>query len=83
MDQARAQAERDKAMAPRHVVPRVIAAVLAALVVSVVMLGFDSFLTAVQKVLEIQPAEPEPDPAEPMPAFAVPAPPAEPVPADD
>lgn len=71
MDRARAQAERDKVKPPRSVAPRVVAGVLAALVVLVVMSGFDAFLTTVQKVLEIQATEPVPDPSEPIPAFAV------------
>lgn len=71
MDRARAQAERDKEKPPRRVAPRLIAVVLASFVVTVVMLGFDAFLTSVQKVLEIQPAEPVPDPSEPIPAYAV------------
>lgn len=75
MDRARAQAERDKVKAPRRVAPRVIAGVLALFVVLVVMLGFDAFLTSVQKVLEIQATEPAPDPSEPIPAYVVPEPP--------
>ena len=75
MDRARASAERDKVRAPTRLAPRVVAAVLAVLVVFVVLLGFDVFLTAVQKVLEIQSAEPEPSPAEPIPAYVVPEPP--------
>lgn len=71
MDRARAQAERDKVKPPRRVAPRVIAGALALFVVLVVMLGFDAFLTSVQKVLEIQVTEPVPDPSAPIPAFAV------------
>lgn len=71
MDRARAQAERDKEKPPRRVTPRVIAGVLAVLVVLVVMSGFDAFLTSVQKVLEIQATEPVPDPSAPIPAYAV------------
>jgi len=71
MDRARAQAERDKVKPPRRVAPRVVAGVLAVLVVLVVMSGFDAFLTTVQKVLEIQATEPVPDPSEPIPAYAV------------
>lgn len=71
MDRARAQAERDMEKPPRRVAPRVIAVVLALFVVTVVMLGFDAFLTSVQKVLEIQATEPVPDPSEPIAAYAV------------
>lgn len=71
MDRARAEAERDKVKPPGRVAPRVIAGVLALAVVLVVMLGFDAFLTSVQKVLEIQATEPVPDPSAPIPAFAV------------
>lgn len=71
MDRARAQAERDKEKPPRRMAPRVVAVVLALFVVTVVLLGFDAFLTSVQKVLEIQATEPVPDPSEPIAAYAV------------
>lgn len=71
MDRARAEAERDKEKPPRRLAPRVIAGVLAAVVVLVVMSGFDAFLTSVQKVLEIQAIEPVPDPSEPIAAYVV------------
>ena len=86
MDRARALAERDKVKPPRQLAPRIVAAGLAVLVVLVVMLGFDAFLTTVQKVLEMQatePVAPVPEPGEPMPAFAVEEPATQPDAADD
>ena len=74
MDRARAQAAGDRQKQPRPVVPRIVAGVLAVTVVFVVMMGFDAFLTMVQKVLEIQVTEPPPDPAAPIPAYVVPEP---------
>jgi len=77
MDRARAQAELDQVKPPKHVLPRVIAATLALGVVLFVMLGFNAFLTSVQKVLELEVTAPPPAPTEPMPAYAVAEPPAD------
>jgi hypothetical protein len=62
--------------------PRAVGLVLALVVVSAFMLGFDRFLAAVQRLLEM-PAEPVPSAEEPMPVYVVPEPPPrEPAPAD-
>jgi hypothetical protein len=71
MDRARAQAERDRAKAPRRVVPLVVAAIAAVALVAMVMLGFDAFLTSMQKFLDLPVTDPEPPATEPMPAFVV------------
>jgi len=77
MDRARAQAERDREKPPKHLLPRVIAATLALAVVLFVMLGFNAFLTSMQKVLGLEVTAPPPAPTEPMPAYAVAEPPAD------
>lgn len=77
MDRARAQAERDREKPPKHLLPRVIAATLALAVVLLVMLGFNAFLTSMQKVLGLEVTAPPPAPTEPMPAYAVAEPPAD------
>jgi hypothetical protein len=71
MDRARALAERDHEKPPKHLLPRVIAAALAAGVVLLVLLGFNAFLTSMQKVLGLEVTAPPPAPTEPMPAYAV------------
>jgi len=71
MDRARAQAERDQEKPPKHVLPRVVAGTLALGVVLVVMLGFNAFLTSMQKVMGLEVTAPPPAPTEPMPAYAV------------
>ncbi len=80
MDRARLAAERDGQKGPRRLVQNSIALAAALLLVGVIMLGFDTFLTSVQKIMRMmdadtpQPqAEPAPpDTAEPMPAYVVP-----------
>ncbi len=53
-----------------------IALVLALLVVALVFFGFDTFLTSMQKLIEIMAADPAP--AEAMPVFMVPESPGQP-----
>lgn len=72
MDRARTQAERDRIRPPRRVVPMILAAFAALGLVAMVLLGFDAFLTSMQKVLEVEVTEPEPAVTGPMPAFVVP-----------
>ena len=82
MDRARRAAERDREKGPRRYVQHVIALLVALTVVTVIALGFDTFITAMQKIMRTtaggdnapqvtQPAK-APDPAEPMPAYVVP-----------
>jgi len=73
MERARANAMRQVEQPPRRVLQHAIALALALAVVAVVMLGFDRFLTSMQKFMGLEIAEPPPGPAEPMPAYVVPA----------
>ena len=52
--------------------PRVVGLVLALVVVGAFALGFDRFLAAVQRLLDM-PAEPAPAADEPIPVYVVPA----------
>lgn len=71
MDRARAHASREHEKPSRKLQHSL--ALLAALVlVGVILFGFDAFLTAMQKFMEIKVEEPAPKPTEPMPAFVVP-----------
>lgn len=82
MDRARTAAERDRQKAPRRYGQHALAMSAALVLVLVIALGFDAFLTSVQRVLrmvgeeerrqEQEQAEPARDPADPMPAYAVP-----------
>ncbi len=71
MERARAQAERDRVREPRRTVPMILAGIAAIGLVALVLLGFDAFLTSMQKFLEIEVTEPEPRVTDPMPAFVV------------
>ena len=81
MDRARQAAERDRQKGPRRFVQHAVALAAALVLVVVIMLGFDAFLTSVQKLMDMvedegdqtrsQPAKP--DPAQPIPAYVVPA----------
>lgn len=80
MDRARAAAERDRQKEPRRLGPSLVALSAALVLVLVIGLGFDAFLTSVQRVLRMiseeeqrqQQETPAPDPTEPMPAYIVP-----------
>ena len=79
----RAIAERSREFAAGNHRPRSqrywqygIALAGALLIVALVFFGFDTFLTSMQKLLEIMGAEPTP--TEPMPVFMVPESPASP-----
>lgn len=71
MDRARAQAERDRVRPARQWVPVIVSAVAALGLALLFMLGFDAFLTSMQKFLEVEVTDPEPNVSEPMPAFVV------------
>jgi hypothetical protein len=82
MDRARRAAERDREKGPRRYLQHAVALAVALVVVTIFALGFDAFLTAMQKILRAtdgsdarpqatQPAK-APDPTEPMPAYVVP-----------
>jgi ferric-dicitrate binding protein FerR (iron transport regulator) len=84
MDRARRAAERDRQKAPRRPLQHAIALAAAVVLTLVIGLGFDAFLTSVQKVLRMldeqeaqqqeqqQQEQVEPDPSDPMPAYVVP-----------
>jgi hypothetical protein len=81
MDHARAQATREHEK-PRRLVQHSIALAAAVVLVVVIMLGFNAFLTAMQKFMEVRIEEPAPAATEPMPAFVVPPEVSPPPPAD-
>jgi hypothetical protein len=81
MDRARRAAERDRQRGPRRYVQHAIALAAAVALVTAIALGFDAFLTSMQKVMRLldedgarqqqeQPAQPKPE--EPIPAYVVP-----------
>ena len=85
MDRARRQAERDRQKGPRRPLQHAIALAAAVVLTLVIGLGFDAFLTSVQKVMRMldeqearqkqqqQQQEPvQPDPSKPIPAYVVP-----------
>ena len=81
MDRFRAQADRPPDEKPRRIVQHTIALALALALVLVVLVGFDKFLTSMQKFMEIEIEEraPQASPAQgaeaeqAMPAFVVPS----------
>jgi hypothetical protein len=80
MDRARRAAEQDRQRRPRPWLQHAVALVAALVLVLVIALGFDAFLTSVQKVMRMLDAEEArqkqeqaaPDPSEPIPAYVVP-----------
>jgi hypothetical protein len=82
MDRARRAAERDRQKGPRRPLQHAVALAAAVVLTLVIGLGFDAFLTSVQKVLRMldeqealqkqQQEQVQPDPSEPMPAYVVP-----------
>jgi hypothetical protein len=72
MDRALRHAERDGAPADRPLLPRLVAFLLALVVMGVVLLAFDRFLASVQRFLALPVVDPEPATTEPMPAYVVP-----------
>jgi hypothetical protein len=82
MDRARQQAERQGKRLDRPLLPRLIGLGLALVVVVVVLFAFDRFLASMQRFLGLPIADPAPAVTEPLPAYAVPAEPEVPAPAD-
>ena len=82
MYRARRAAERDRQKGPRRPLQHAIALAAAVVLTLVIGLGFDAFLTSVQKVLRMldeqearqkqQQEQVQPDPSEPIPAYVVP-----------
>ncbi|MFO1406755.1 MAG: hypothetical protein U1F08_04375 [Steroidobacteraceae bacterium] len=70
MERARAQADREDD-APRDWLRQGVALAAALALVGVVLMGFDAFLTAMQKFMETQAVDPAPAPTEPVQAYAV------------
>jgi len=84
MDRSRAHASREREQSPR-LLRNMIALAVALALLSVVLLGLDAFLTAMQKFMEAKIVDPAPAPTAPMAAYAVqpdvsPLPPADPDP---
>ena len=71
MDQFRARASREPEQPPRQTLPRVIALAVSLALVATMLLGFSTFLTAVQKFMDIEVVDPAPAATDPMPAFVV------------
>ena len=71
MDQFRDRALREPEKSPRQPLQRLIALALSLALVAVMLLGFDTFLTAVQKFMDIEVVDPAPAATDPMPAFVV------------
>ena len=71
MDQFRDRALREPEKPPRQPLQRLIALALSLALVAVMLLGFDTFLTAVQKFMEVEVVDPAPAATDPMPAFVV------------
>jgi len=90
MDRFRAQADRPPEERPRRFVQHAIALALALALVLTVLVGFDKFLTSMQKFMEIEIEERAPqaapaegaEPEQAMPAFVVPSEVSPPPPAD-
>ena len=71
MDQFRDRALREPEKQPRQPLQRLVALALSLALVTVMLLGFDTFLTAVQKFMEVEVVDPAPAATDPMPAFVV------------
>jgi hypothetical protein len=80
MDRARRAAERDRQKGPRRVLQHSIALAAALALVLVIALGFDAFLTGMQKVMRVldedaarqRQEQAQPKPEDPIPAYVVP-----------
>jgi hypothetical protein len=81
MDRARAHALHVPERPPR-LLRNTVGFAVALLLVAVVLLGLDAFLTAMQKFMETKVVDPAPAPTAPMPAYAVPTDVSPPLPAD-
>lgn len=82
MDRARRQAERHAERPERPVLPRLVSLGLAIVVAATVLFAFDRFLASVQRFLGLPVVDPAPAVTEPLPAYAVPAEPEVPAPAE-
>lgn len=73
MDRAHANATRQVEKPPRRLLQHVIALALALSIVAAVLLGFDRFLTSMQKFMELEVQPTAPAATDPVPAYVVPA----------
>lgn len=81
MDRARRAAERDRQPRPRRTLQHAIALLAALGLVLIITLGFDAFLTSMQKVMRMLDEEEQkqkqeqaaPRPEDPIPAYVVPS----------
>jgi hypothetical protein len=71
MDQFRDRALREPEQPPRPTLQRLIALALSLALVAAMLFGFNTFLTAVQKFMDIEVVDPAPAATDPMPAFVV------------
>jgi hypothetical protein len=71
MDQFRDRAAREPDQSPRPTLPRLVAFALSLALVAAMLLGFHTFLTAVQKFMDVEVVDPAPSVTDPMPAFVV------------
>ena len=67
MDRFRDRALREPENAPPATLPRLLALALSLALVAAMLLGFDTFLTAVQKFMEVEVVDPAPAATDPMP----------------
>jgi hypothetical protein len=82
MDRARRQAERHAERPARPLLPRLVGLGLAIVVAATLLFAFDRFLASVQRFLGLPVVAPAPAVTEPLPAYAVPAEPEVPAPAE-
>ena len=71
MNQFRDRASREPERPPRATLPRLFALAASLALVAAMLLGFNTFLTAVQKFMDIEVVDPAPAATDPMPAFVV------------
>jgi len=71
MDQFRERALRVPEQPPAQALHRLIALAVSLALAAAMLLGFDTFLTAVQKFMDVEIVDPAPAATDPMPAFVV------------
>jgi hypothetical protein len=71
MNQFRDRASREPERPPRATLPRLFALAASLALVAAMLLGFNTFLTAVQKFMDVEVVDPVPAATDPMPAFVV------------
>jgi hypothetical protein len=71
MDRFRDRAAREPEQPSLSTLPRLLALALSLALVAAMLLGFNTFLTAVQKFMDVEVVDPAPAATDPMPAFVV------------